>query len=66
MTQAVTESLATMFKRALCDCLCTDIDLDLDNAQNNSIVINVTPIKQNSSENSSETDIKEIQEGQTV
>lgn len=45
MSNTIGDKLSEFFKRALCDCLCTNVDLDLDNANNNQITIHVTPTK---------------------
>lgn len=44
--------LSDLLKHALCDCLCTNVDLDLDNASNNNITIHVTPTKDEAADSS--------------
>lgn len=45
MTQSALDKLKDILKHVLCDCLCTNVDVDIDNASNNKVTITVTPLK---------------------
>lgn len=58
MSNSLLESFKDMLKHVLCDCLCTNVDVDISSgAYNNHVSINVNPTKSNDNNSDSNADV---------